>query len=273
MTRHEVVRRGARLGYGRQGEGPPLVLVQGLGLPGTLWLDLPERMAEAGFTVLTPDNRGTGDSDAPARPYMPWELGDDLAAVLAHARVGPALVLGISLGGMIVQHTVLRHSDAVAGLVLAATTCGPPMGRLPAPRALVTLVRSIFQTQDSSGINALLAHPDSLARDPDLLRPIDDYVDGEGRDARRAGILAQLAAAALHSTGHRLRGIRCPTEVIVGESDHIIPTVNSEILAARIPGATLTVIPRTGHVFPLEAPGALPAAIGRVAARLGWSVG
>lgn len=267
MERVRIERGGVTLSYGRRGEGPPIVLVHGLGLSGDLWLRLPDRLAASGFTVLTPDNRGTGRSDAPRPPYRMADLADDVAAVMADADVGPAVVVGISLGGMIAQHLALRHPERVAGLVLAATTPGVPFGRLPGPRAIASLLASVSLPSRVSRIHRLLVHPVNHGRARALLAPIEAEIAAVPAERRRNGFLGQFAAAALHSVGHRIGRIRVPTEVIVGEVDPIIPPRNARILARRIPGAQLTVVPQTGHVFPLEDPAAYEAAIRRVAVR------
>lgn len=265
IERHLVDRDGVRLAYARRGVGRPIALIHGLGLAGDDWGALPERLAARGYTVVTPDARGTGASDAPPPPYRMRDLADDLAAVLRTARVRPAVVVGISLGGMIAQHLALRHPDAVAGLVLAATTCGPPFGRPVGPVAAAALLASLVLPPRWSRIHQMLAHPASLQEQPNLLEPIEAAIRACPPQKRRNGFLGQLAAATLHTTGHRLGRIRVPTEVIVGETDRIIPTINARILAQRIPGARLTVVPRTGHVFPLESPAAFEESIVRVA--------
>ena len=68
-TEHVTTRNGVRLVYDRRGRGPFIVLVQGLGVPGEGWLTLPDTLAAQGFTVVTPDNRGTGRSSVPRSPY------------------------------------------------------------------------------------------------------------------------------------------------------------------------------------------------------------
>jgi pimeloyl-ACP methyl ester carboxylesterase len=61
-----------------------------------------------------------------------------------------------------------------------------------------------------------------------------------------------VLAIARHHTLGRLAEIRAPTLVLTGGADKLVPPVNSEVLARSIPGARLLVLPRAGHVFPLE---------------------
>jgi 3-oxoadipate enol-lactonase len=269
LSQHETSRRGVRLAYQRGGasDNPTVLLIQGLGLPGAMWLGLAGGLAKSGHLVITPDNRGTGQSDAPRGPYTMGMLAADMVAVLDHAGVERALVVGLSLGGMIAQRLALDHPARVGGLVLAATTCGVPYGRPVRPRTLGVLVQSLSGNPAAiRRVRGLVVHSDSLARNPDLFRHWDRIM--KKKPPRPAGFLGQLAAAAGHHAGLSLGRIACPTEVVAGEDDALIPPENSRILARRIPGARLTMLPRAGHAFPLEQPGALPQAIARVRARM-----
>jgi pimeloyl-ACP methyl ester carboxylesterase len=258
-----IYRKGSRIAYDMQGEGPLVVLIQGLGMTGRNWLGAPARLADAGFTVVTVDNRGAGRSEVPLPPYRMREMARDVIAVMEHIRRGPAVVAGISLGGMIAQHVTLLARDAVRGLVLAATTCGPPFGRLPRPRVLTTILRGLTGDRRAMlATRAFLVHASSLARDPHLFREFDRVVVQEG--VHRIGVIGQIAAAAGHNTFFQLRSIRCPVEILSGDADVLVPTANAHILGRRIRHARVTILPNAGHAFPLEYPDAIPDAIQRV---------
>ncbi len=72
-----------------------------------------------------------------------------------------------------------------------------------------------------------------------------------------------MAAIAAHDTYDRLPRIACPTLVITGRDDALIPWQNSRIIAERIPGAQLEVLDPAGHCFWLERPEDSRAAIER----------
>lgn len=269
MSKHHIERAGVRLAYEVRGSGPAVVLVQGLAMPGRMWLDLPERVVERGLSAVVPDARGTGDSDAPLPPYSISGLADDLAAVIRAVDLGPAIVVGISLGGMTAQELALRHPEQVAGLVLAATTCGRPLGKSPRWKMPFMLVRGLMGDMEVMRKTAdILVHPENLKKDPMLF-------ENWARQMRtvkikRGGVLGQIAAALMHGTGYSLDRITCPVAVITGDSDMVIPPENSRILAERIPGARLTIVPRSGHCFPLEDLKALPNAVDWVREQIGW---
>ena len=68
---------------------------------------------------------------------------------------------------------------------------------------------------------------------------------------RPHAFFGQLTAVLGHSSGFRLRKIRCPTVIVTGSDDILVPARNSELIAARIPNAALEILPETGHGIPL----------------------
>lgn len=230
--------------------GPPVVLLMGIGVSSRFWLGLPERLAldrEKPRRVLTIDNRGTGESERPTKPFGMAGMADDVAAVLDHAEIAQADVVGMSLGGMIAQEVALRHPERVRHLSLLCTTPGLPLGKLPQPRALALLVQGF-----ASGMNTrefeLLMVPEARVDEARRARRAEDWksiMRNERFDART--LLLHLLAASAHSTGSKLGRIRAPTRVVSGADDLLIPADNSRRLARAIPGASLELLPDVGH--------------------------
>ncbi len=269
VSLYSLDREGTRLVYRLRGEAgrPVVVLIQGLGLSGAMWGALPETLATAGFHVLTPDNRGTGGSASSRMPFRMVTLADDVAAMLDHAGLDRGLVVGISMGGMVAQRLAIRHPDRVRGLVLAATSCGAPYARLAAPRVLLRLVQACVVNPGETNLDDLLFHPRTLREQPEV---VDDWGQRVAREQFSVpGMLGQLTAAATHAAGFSLASIRCPTEVVTGDTDRLVPTVNARILASRIADSRLTLVPEGGHAFPIEHPEVLPLLIKRLHQRAG----
>jgi pimeloyl-ACP methyl ester carboxylesterase len=245
--------------------GPAVVLVQGLGLSSRFWFDQPQRLAKRG-RVITLDNRGTGRSDKPRRPYRLPQMADDVARVIREANAGPAIVVGISMGGMIAQHVAMRHPRDVRALVLLATTPGHPHGTFPAPRALATLLRAPSQRRNPAALrefNRLLlpeheldnAHvhlsrwPEALAQDPLAMQTF----------------VRHFLAVMTNWTGANVARIEHPAIVVHGEDDILVPPRNGETLAKLIPRAELMMLPRVAHAVPTLVPDIIERALERLA--------
>ena len=243
-----------RIAYHTRGTGTPIVLLMGLGLPGMLWQDLTDELVDSRFKVVVPDNRGTGHSDAPWPPYAMGEMADDVVAVMDAARVDSAIVMGVSFGGMLAQHVALNHPDRVDGLMLVSTTCGVPTGRHASLEAVWLLLKMVFAGTWVTFEEAqrLFAHPESTQRLRTFLERIEDVM--EELPTPPWAILGQLLAVLFHHTGPELRRIRVPSWVVTGDSDFLIPAENSEIIAELIPGATLQIVPKAGHIVVHERP-------------------
>lgn len=232
---------------------PTLVLIQGLGLDGRFWFDMPETLAadpRQPWRVLVPDNRGVGRSAMPRRPWTMADMADDIAAMLDAAGVRHAVLAGISMGGMIAQQVALRHPERVRGLVLMATWAGLPYGKLPALRSVGDLIRpSLTGRRDIEGIARILLPEAEIPRAREHLSGWIALMREQA--PTREAFFGQLGAVVSHSTGHRLGRIRVPTKVVTGTEDRLIPPVNSRRLAARIPGATLELLPGVAHAVPM----------------------
>ena len=122
-----------KIAWERHGAGPPLLLIQGLGYARWGWEPVVEPLARS-FDVILFDNRGIGESDAPAGPYTAAQMAGDALQVLDEAGVERAHVVGTSLGGMVAQELALAHPERVDKLVLACTTPGG-RGVVPDARA------------------------------------------------------------------------------------------------------------------------------------------
>lgn len=221
-------------------------------LHGGFWFEIPAQLASDArdpWFVIVPDNRGVGRSDRPQKLWSMGDMADDVVAVLDQLGVGAATVAGISMGGMIAQHVVLRHPERVSGLLLMATWPGLPFGRMPSPKILGTLVGSMVRKPNSIEPLARLLLP-SYAH-PQARELLSGFVElMRESPPPRETFSRQFAAISAHSTGHLLERIRVPVRVVTGAEDVLVPPRNSEILARRIRGAALEVIPRVGHSIP-----------------------
>jgi pimeloyl-ACP methyl ester carboxylesterase len=239
-----------RITWERLGDGPPLLLVHGLGYARWGWEPVAGPLGED-FTVLLFDNRGIGDSDAPPGPYTAGELARDALGVLDAAGVERAHVLGTSLGGIVAQELVLAAPERVDKLVLACTTPGGPTAA-PMPQRTVQL----------------LAEGQKLPPEVALRRYVENALAPGADDAIVETIMAhrlataqplpawqaQAAAGMTFDAADRIGAIDAPTLVLHGTEDFVVDPANAPLLASLIPGARLELFPGTGHLFFWEEP-------------------
>ena len=236
------------------GEGPPLLMIPGLGATRVVF--------EPIVPLLTPwsrvavyDQRGIGASQPAQGPYSTEQLGDDAAAVLAGLEAGRAVVLGASFGGMVAQQLAVRHPERVRALVLAATGPGPRhLVREPAQEASDALLGKGARTpEDAYRVACTVLYSRRFQEDH------PEFIEAQVRDRARRPVAArvfqaQLAASRAHDTWDRLPSITAPTLVMHGSEDAVMPLANAELLAQRIPNAVLEVIDGAGHLFFHEQP-------------------
>lgn len=237
---------GFRIAYDVHGDGFPLLLINGLGSDRGEWMAQIPVFARR-FRVIAFDNRGSGESGAPPGPYTTSAMADDAAVLLSLLEVTRAHVLGVSLGGMIAQEVALRHPGRVGRLVLACTTPGGEISVRPSPEALAAFARAPGGDRESELRRTVPFLYSSRFR-REHPEEIEAFIARRlAAPSSEEGYAAQLSAAVGHSAGDRLKEIRSPTLVITGSADLLVPPVNSERIAARIPGAKLVRIPGAPH--------------------------
>ena len=234
-------------------DAPPLLLVRGLGRSASYWLEF-RQLLERERRVVVFDNRGVGRSDVPPLFWGTTDMADDAALVLEASGVERADVFGISLGGMISQQLALRHPHRVGKLVLACTTPGGRRAqRITVGAALALAKTARMSPRDAQHTNAQwVLSPDYLRRRPEIVDIWTDIATSEPRSTR--GLLGQVAAGARHDAWRLLPHLAHDTLVMTGDSDRLMPPVNSERLAARLPNARLAWLEGAGHDFPTERP-------------------
>jgi 3-oxoadipate enol-lactonase len=234
------------------GDGPPVLLVMGLGMNATGWWRTVPVLVEAGLRVLSFDNRGVGRSERVPGPYTAAEMADDAASVLDAAGIDAAHVYGISLGGMIAQELALRHPSRVRSLVLGATTGGGDM-LVPADESVNAFVRLRAQMTAEHAVWASVPiNYAARTRAEGGDRIAQDIVQRLRFPVEAEYYTAQLAAA--HGHAATVTGIRAPTLVVHGTEDVLIVPENGERLAAAIPGAELSMWPGAAHLYFTDEP-------------------
>ena len=250
---HHVAVGDTRLAVHTAGGGRPLLLLHGFPLDHAMWIRQ-ETLAD-NLRLVAPDQRGFGASTGPG-PTSIEQLADDAAALLAALRCGPAVVCGLSMGGYVAQHLAVRHPDRVAALVLADTKLEADTPEARAAR--VDLAAKVGRLGQRIVADAMV--PRLLAGSPAARAAVDR---AKIEESLHDAILRQPVAtiqAALGALGTRpdmtaaMRHVRVPTLLVVGDEDAITPPACMEAARKVMPHARLLVVPRAGHMTPLESP-------------------
>jgi thioesterase CepJ len=247
-----VVANGIRLSYDVSGEGQQVLLIAGTGMSGAVWEFLgASSLREAGYQVITFDNRGVGDSEGPPGPYLVGDMAADTVALVEHLGVADILVVGLSLGGCIAQQMAVMRPDLVRALVLWASA-----GRTPAffrrLQAVEREIASVMPIPESLHLweYLLISLPfTSLQNDDALVESLADVLAG-GVEWSGDGRAGQFGADVEWDTADHsdlYPRIQCPCLVIAHEHDLIYPPPAGRAAARAMPAAAFLEIPGMAH--------------------------
>ena len=243
------------------GEGPPVLLLHGLGATKVSWMPLLEPLGER-YRVIVPDLPGHGDSDKPKADYSAHYYADVVRKLMDVLGTGPAAMLGNSLGGRIALEMAVRYPKRVRALALLGaavpglrwrylmgfTRVAPTeIAGLPFPmrqRWMQLSIRRLFARPERFPPNAYQAGADEFMR---------VYREGRARVAFW-GSLQHVVLERPEEFWPRLRRVHAPTLILHGDRDKLVPIRFGNRLAEALPTAEYRVLADVGHVPQFEAP-------------------
>lgn len=261
-TGYATASDGARIYYEACGEGPPLVLIHGLGGNHAVWFNQVPHFA-ASHTVVTISQRGFAPSGGDQNHYDVERLARDLEATMDAAGVPSAVVVGQSMGGWTALVLALRSPARVQGLVLADTFGGIDDDEIAAHRReIAASAARLRNTPPPLGVHPALSA--GFSRERPELGYLYQTLTTFGAPAADS-IVRQLFATRV--TSERLQQWKVPTLFIVGSGDMLFPPRLIEKAAKYVEGAEVVVVPEAGHSPYFEQPAAWNDAVGSFLAR------
>jgi len=268
---------GIEMVYDTFGErsAPPMLLVIGLGVQMIAWdEDFCEELVAQGYWVIRYDNRDVGLSthfddagipDIPAMiqaqmgdeplesPYTLRDMADDAVGLLDAIGVESAHLLGVSMGGMIVQEMAINHAERIRTMTSIMSSTGSPDLPPPRPEAMAVLLKPPPLGRDEYIENSVEATQvlggTALPFDEDRVRERAGRIFDRGLNP--TGTARQLAAIlASGSRKEALKSVAVPSLVIHGADDPLVPVEGGIDTAEAIPGAELLIIDDMGHSLP-----------------------
>lgn len=247
---------GISIHYEQQGCGPDLLLLPGLGASTHVWYAQLKDLSSV-MRVTAIDPRGHGRTDRPAGPYSMRMMADDAAGVIRGLGIGPAVVIGSSMSGMVCVELAAAYPELVAGVVLVGGfPTLAPAGR-EKMRARVELART-------EGMEPLadLVPTTALGATTHRTQPALVGLFRQALLANDAGGYAAACQAIVEADVTPLLGqVHCPALILLGAEEQVAPLPAAMALKQGIPHAEVKVLPAAGHLPFLEQPAAFNAAL------------
>jgi poly(3-hydroxyoctanoate) depolymerase len=266
---------GTQLHVREIGDGPPVLLINGIGAHTSMWGTLEPVLHD--LRLIEFDAPGTGQSATPPYPVTIPALAWLARRVLDEAGIERADVLGYSMGGFVVQQLAAFAPERVRRLVLVSTSCGwgGLPGRLSAFANVATPLRywsPAFYRRTIGSLAGGRARRDA------------EWVDRHGEMRRRHppttwGYFGQVLSSGGWSGLPLLGRIGQPALVVTGDDDPLVPAANALLLAHRLPHARVFVAPGEGHLVLMDPDSAVLEPIreflhaDRLDESLAWSAG
>ena len=233
-----------------EGRGIPLVFINSLGCDLSIWDDVVKPWLSE-YRIVRYDTRGHGHSQAPAGPYTLADHTNDLAGLLDILGISKALLVGISVGGLIAMDYALSRPAAVTALVLCDTA--PRIGSRQIWRDRIRSVREQGLEKMAKTIIERWFTTNFSHSHLDLYQNAFKMLQCNSQD----GYIATCAALRDANLSGLIQSITVPVMAVCGAEDHVVTPTQTREWAARFPRARVEVIPGAAHLPCIEQPAAL----------------
>jgi pimeloyl-ACP methyl ester carboxylesterase len=244
---------------GEQGDHRPIVFVHGLSGQWQNWLENIPRFAQQ-RRVVALDLPGFGQTPMPKQKITIELYGHIVAELCDRLDLAPAVLVGNSMGGYVAAQATIEAPQAVERLMLVAAA-GISQGELPLATALrAGKILGLATRASTAQRRHHMARPalrhwilSLVVRHPTRLRP-DIAFEGLVKGSGKPGFIDALEACIDYDFRDRLPEIACPTLVVWGRQDAIIPVSDADTYLELIPGSRKLIFEDTGHVAMVERP-------------------
>jgi pimeloyl-ACP methyl ester carboxylesterase len=257
-----VSANGVRLAYERKGRGERVLMIMGSGAGGNVWsMHQVPALTEAGYEVITFDNRGIPPSDAPPGGYSLADMVADTAGLIEALRAGPCRVIGTSMGAIIASELAVTRPDLVTCCVLIATRARADTVRRAlsvADQVLTSNAIKLPAAYDAPTSVVQMFSPATLNDDQVISAWLDIF---EMQAGRRAAASGQNTIDLISDRRDALRAVSVPCRVIAFSDDLMCPPHLGAEAAEAIPDCDFIEIGSAGHLGYLERPEEVNSAI------------
>jgi pimeloyl-ACP methyl ester carboxylesterase len=238
--------------YEEHGRGRPMLFLSETACDGEVWkiYQVPEFSRD--HRVIIHDYRGTGQSSKPSNDYTTRIFVDDVVALMDCLDAEDAIVVGHSMGGRVAQLLALDHPKKVHKLVLASTGAHYPQTKGLPLKICQEMIEWGYEKYERDHTILVGWTEDYVKKNPEK---IENYLKVRMKNLCPVEFyLRHLLARQSHDSSQRLKDIKQPTLILVGEGDQNMTSeinhrMSSEILARGIPNSKLVVLPNERHSY------------------------
>ena len=253
MSDESAEHLGCRFAYTVEGDGPPVVLIQGVGVSGSGWTPQVEGL-RGEFACLTFDNRGMGGSQPAGAPISVRQMAEDAFWLMDRLGWASAHVVGHSLGGPVALEMALARPERVRSLSLLCTLArGREATRLTWRMLWLGMSSRIGPRKARRRAFLHIVMPPVMLRGADTERMAASLAPLFGHDLADQPPIAmkQLSALRAYDATDRPGEIHVPALVMSAAHDPIAPPAQGRALAAAIEGARYVEFPDASHGLPI----------------------
>ena len=245
----KIKANGIDINYEIAGSGPWVTLSHSLACNLHMWDEQMDALTKK-YKVLRFDTRGHGASSAPDTTYTLEQMADDVHGLFAALGIKETHWVGLSMGGMIGETFALKYPGIFKSMVLADTTSRRPPGAEKMWGDRIKIAREKgMDGLVASTLERWFTEPYRNSRKDTMARITSDI-----RSTPVAGFAGCSEAISKIDVLDRLKEIRCPVFIIVGEEDHGTPPEMARAIHQNLPGSDLLIIPSAAHVSNIEQP-------------------
>lgn len=243
--------------YGRE-DGPPVVLIHGLGLNRECWQWMVPALSDR-YRVLTYDLQGHGDTpSASERPSLSM-FSAQLTSLLRTCSIDSATVLGFSMGGMICRRFAMDHPDCARSLIVLNSAHARDAKAQAAVEARVDLVRREGPAATVENALERWFSPAYRASNPEMMALVEKWILANDPDLYPQNY--RVLATGVTEIVNPQPPISCPTMVLTGDEDFGNNPDMARAIAAEISGAEVHVLKGMRHMALAEDPGSVNALV------------
>jgi 3-oxoadipate enol-lactonase len=242
-----MITENSTIDYDIHGEGPPLILIGGLGFGRWGFFKQIPALSRH-FKTITFDVRGERDLEGGVS-----DLASEVVALMEHLRIKKTHLLGTSLGGFVAQELAIKRPELVERLILVCTSYGRGGPESMSPWALSDMTGGLPSLSVERAVRRGLRTATSEAYRAERAEEFERIVRWRLADSPSlSSYYEQMRAGARFDASEEVGRITAPTLVIHGAEDRYVPVANAVALAQAIPDARLRILDKAGHLVFIE---------------------